>query len=59
MHRSTATVEATSNIVADNIFQGLYEHDEHFWLQPWLAESVDRPDGLTYVFQFLLRPAAA
>jgi peptide/nickel transport system substrate-binding protein len=32
------------------IFDSLVRRDEHFNVQPWLAQSWDAPDALTYVF---------
>ncbi len=47
-------VDAQSEHIGALIFDPLLHKDEHFNLQPWLAESWQRPDPLTYIFH--LRP---
>src|SRR5439155_9355537 len=42
--------DAYSDAVVTNIVEGLYDYDENLKPVPWLAESVDLPDNLTYVF---------
>ncbi len=32
------------------IFDSLVRRDEHFNVQPWLAQSWETPDPLTYIF---------
>jgi peptide/nickel transport system substrate-binding protein len=39
-----------SDAVVSNVVEGLYDYDENLKPVPWLAESVDLPDNLTYVF---------
>jgi peptide/nickel transport system substrate-binding protein len=43
-------VDAQSERIGDLLFDSLVRRDEHFELRPWLAESWDIPDPLTYVF---------
>lgn len=43
-------IDAQSERIDELIFDALVRRDEHFNLQPWLAESWDIPDPLTYVF---------
>lgn len=42
--------DAQSERIDKLIFDSLVRRDEHFNLRPWLAESWDIPDPLTYVF---------
>ena len=42
--------DAQSERIAGLIFDPLVHKDERFAFQPWLAESWDRPDGLTWRF---------
>jgi peptide/nickel transport system substrate-binding protein len=43
--------DAQSQRISDLIFDSLVHRDDHFQMQPWLAESWDiSPDGLTYTF---------
>jgi peptide/nickel transport system substrate-binding protein len=47
--------DAQSELIGDLIFDSLVHRDEHFHMQPWLAQSWDiSPDGRTYIFH--LRP---
>jgi len=39
-----------SGQVVGNIVEGLYDYDENLKPVPWLAESIDTPDNLTYIF---------
>ena len=39
-----------SDAVVSNVVEGLYDYDEQLKPVSWLAESVDVPDNLTYVF---------
>ena len=43
-------VDAQSEHIGSLIFDSLLRKDEHFNLQPWLAESWQQPDPLTYIF---------
>ncbi len=43
-------IDAWSERIDELIFDALVHRDEHFNLQPWLAESWEIPDPLTYVF---------
>jgi peptide/nickel transport system substrate-binding protein len=43
-------IDAQSERIGELIFDALVHRDEHFNLHPWLAESWDIPDPLTYVF---------
>ena len=43
-------VDAQSERIDSLIFDSLVRKDEHFELQPWLAESWQTPDPLTYIF---------
>ncbi|MGO9515898.1 MAG: ABC transporter substrate-binding protein [Candidatus Korobacteraceae bacterium] len=43
-------VDAQSERIDDLIFDSLVRRDEHFNLKPWLAESWEIPDPLTYIF---------
>lgn len=47
--------DAQSERVGALIYEGLVQRDEHFNLQPALAQTWERPDPLTWVFH--LRPA--
>ena len=48
-HRSSTAADYP---ILNNVFEGLYGHDENGDLVPLLAESVEAsPDGLTYVFK--------
>ena len=42
--------DAQSERIDKLLFDALVRRDEHFNLQPWLAESWEVPDPLTYVF---------
>jgi peptide/nickel transport system substrate-binding protein len=42
--------DAQSERIGKLIFDSLVKRDDHFNLQPWLAESWETPDPLTYVF---------
>ena len=42
--------DAQSERVGGLVFDALVKKDEHFNLQPWLAQSWDQPDPLTWVF---------
>ncbi|MGC2210048.1 MAG: ABC transporter substrate-binding protein [Candidatus Korobacteraceae bacterium] len=42
--------DAQSERIGELIFEGLLRRDEHFKLQPRLAESWEIPDPLTYIF---------
>ncbi len=42
--------DAQSERIDKLLFDSLVHRDEHFNLKPWLAESWDVPDPLTYVF---------
>ena len=46
--------DAQSERVGALIFDALVRKDEHFQLQPWLAQSWEQPDALTWMFH--LRP---
>ena len=43
-------IDAQSERIDELLFDSLVSRDEHFQLQPWLAESWETPDPLTYVF---------
>lgn len=43
-------VDAQSERIDSLIFDSLVRKDTHFNLQPWLAESWETPDPLTYIF---------
>lgn len=43
-------IDAQSERIFSLIFDALVRRDEHFNLQPWLAERWEIPDPLTYVF---------
>ncbi|MHB1022185.1 MAG: ABC transporter substrate-binding protein [Acidobacteriaceae bacterium] len=43
-------VDAQSERIGSLIFDSLLRKDEHFNLQPWLADSWQQPDPLTYIF---------
>jgi peptide/nickel transport system substrate-binding protein len=43
-------IDAQSERIGELIFDALVHRDEHFELQPWVAQSWDIPDPLTYVF---------
>ncbi|HVZ60601.1 MAG TPA: ABC transporter substrate-binding protein, partial [Terriglobales bacterium] len=43
-------IDAQSERIAELIFDSLVHRDEHFNLQPWLAESWETPDPLTWIF---------
>jgi peptide/nickel transport system substrate-binding protein len=43
-------IDAQSERIGELIFDALVHRDEHFKLHPWLAESWDIPDPLTYIF---------
>ncbi len=43
-------VDAQSERIDDLLFDSLVRRDEHFQLQPWLADSWETPDPQTYIF---------
>ena len=43
-------VDAQSERIDELLFDSLVRRDEHFNLEPWLAESWEIPDPLTYIF---------
>ena len=43
-------VDAQSERIDELLFDSLVRRDEHFNLYPWLAESWEIPDPLTYIF---------
>ena len=43
-------IDAQSERIDELMFDALVRRDEHFNLQPWLAEKWEIPDPLTYVF---------
>ncbi len=43
-------IDAYSERIDELLFDALVHRDEHFNLKPWLAESWDTPDPLTYRF---------
>src|SRR5271157_4986521 len=43
-------IDAQSERIDELLFDSLVRRDEHFQLQPWLAESWQTPDSLTYFF---------
>jgi ABC-type transport system substrate-binding protein len=43
-------VDAQSERIDELLFDSLVHRDEHFNLKPWLAESWEIPDPLTYIF---------
>ncbi len=43
-------VDSQSQRIDELLFDSLLRHDEHFQLQPWLAERWEIPDPLTYIF---------
>ena len=43
-------IDAASERIDDLLFDSLVRRDEHFQLQPWLAESWEIPDPKTYIF---------
>jgi peptide/nickel transport system substrate-binding protein len=43
-------VDAASERIDPLLFDSLVRHDEHFQLQPWLADSWEIPDPRTYLF---------
>jgi peptide/nickel transport system substrate-binding protein len=43
-------IDAYSERIDELLFEALVRRDEHFNLKPWLADSWDTPDPLTYVF---------
>ena len=50
-------MDAQSERIDELIFDALVRRDEHFDLQPWLADRWETPDPLTYIFH--LRRACA
>lgn len=44
-------VDAQSERIGSLIFDSLLRKDVHFNLQPWLADSWQQPDPLTYIFR--------
>ena len=43
-------IDAQSGRIDELLFDSLVHRDEHFQLQPWLAESWEIPDPRTYIF---------
>ena len=43
-------IDAFSERIDELIFDALVRRDEHFNLQPWVAESWETPDPLTWIF---------
>ncbi len=43
-------IDAQSERIDDLLFDSLVRRDEHFQLQPWLADSWEIPDPTTYIF---------
>jgi peptide/nickel transport system substrate-binding protein len=43
-------VDAQSERIDEMLFDSLVRRDEHFQLQPWLADSWEVPDPKTYIF---------
>ena len=43
-------IDAQSERIDELLFDSLVRRDEHFQLQPWLADSWEIPDPLTYIF---------
>jgi peptide/nickel transport system substrate-binding protein len=43
-------IDAQSERIDELLFDALVRRDEHFNLQPWLAERWEMPDPLTYIF---------
>ncbi len=43
-------IDAQSERIGELLFDALVHRDEHFNLQPWLAERWETPDPLTWVF---------
>lgn len=43
-------IDAQSERIGELIFDALVRRDEHFQVHPWLAESWETPDPLTYIF---------
>ncbi len=43
-------IDAQSERIGELIFDSLVRRDEHFQLKPWLADSWEIPDPLTYIF---------
>ena len=43
-------VDAQSERIDELLFDSLLRRDDHFNLQPWLAESWEIPDPQTYIF---------
>ena len=43
-------IDAQSERISELIFDSLVHRDEHFSVQPWLAESWENPDPLTWIF---------
>src|SRR5215472_11279749 len=43
-------IDAQSERIDDLLFDSLVRRDEHFQLQPWLAERWEIPDPQTYIF---------
>ena len=52
-------VDAQSERIDELIFDSLVRRDEHFDLQPWLAERWEMPDPLTYIFHLRQGRAAS
>jgi peptide/nickel transport system substrate-binding protein len=43
-------IDAQSERIDELLFDALVHRDEHFQLKPWLADSWETPDPVTYVF---------
>ena len=43
-------IDAQSERIDELIFDSLVRRDEHFNLQPWLADRWEIPDPQTYIF---------
>ena len=43
-------IDAQSERIDELLFDSIVRRDEHFQLQPWLAESWETPDPKTYIF---------
>jgi len=43
-------IDAQSERIDELLFDSIVRRDEHFQLQPWLAESWETPDPRTYIF---------
>ena len=43
--------DVPSNRIVGNVFEGLYKYDDQLKPHPWLAEKIEQPDDVTYIFQ--------